>query len=474
MNYTLDWRALNSVSFALRFDNAALKTNNVRNAARWNRDCPHAVRMSYLTLTPSLKIYLLGAFRLEDEKGPVPLPAGKAQLLLAYLALHPGEHSREKLAALFWGDSTDAQARNSLRTILKILRQHLDRRVLLTERSTIQLNPAYSLWVDAGAFSQSANRLSQKTSDPLAISDMLSAIREYRGVLLADYYDDWILPEREHYRELYLDTLLQLTQAARSASEYERAIGYAQRVLSTDSANERAHQHLMFCNLAVGDRRAALNQYAACVRALQTELAVEPSRETTALYEWIRHASSTSTSFTAQITNLPIPVSSFIGRKKELTELQQSLTTTRLLTLSGAGGSGKTRLAIQMATDLIDHFHDGVWWVDLSPVTSDPLVPQSTAQALGVREESITRPNQFPSDPQVGDLGSGEQPLLESLIHFLRQKQLLLVLDNCEHLIAACARLADTLLTHCPNVQILATSREALGSPEKKCTTSPA
>lgn len=402
-------------------------------------------------LSPSLRLYLLGSFHLEDETSPILLPAGKIQLLLAYLALHPGQHTRENLAGLYWGDSTDVRARDSLRTALKKLRKQLGSRLLLGDRATVEINPAFPLWVDALEFQKQVATAPQ------------SAVALYRGDLLTDFYDDWIVPEREHYRELFLSALLHLTQTARAASEYERAMNYAHRVLTADPANERAHQHLMFCNLALGDRNAALKQYAACERALQTELAVAPARETTALYQWIQRASSERASLAAQITNLPIPVSSFIGRKQEATDLKQFLTTTRLLTLSGAGGSGKTRLAIQVATDLIDSFHDGVWWVDLAPLADDTLVPQAVARVLGIRDDAPTPSHRIQSKAQVDAFESHAQPLTDALNHYLLQKQLLLVLDNCEHLVTACARLADALLTHCPNVQILATSREALG-----------
>lgn len=397
------------------------------------------------TLYSPLKLYLLGSWLLEGESGPIPLAAGKVQLLLAYLALHPGEHAREKLAGLFWGESTDLQARASLRTTLKKLRKFPDPRLVLADRTTVQINPAFPLTVDVFEFQ------AQVSAAPQA------AVALYRGDLLSDFYDDWIVPKREHYRELYLDALLELTQAARGASEYERAMKYAQQVLVVDRANERAHQHLMFCNLALGNRSAALKQYALCAQALQTELEVAPARETTALYQWILQAPPEHTARPAQITNLPMPLSSFIGRKKELTELKQFLTTTRLLTLVGAGGSGKTRLAIQTATDLIDYFADGVWWVELATRTEAELLPQAVAQALGVREDA-----QPPTSEIQAEGRSTHSPLVEALVHFLRYKQVLLVLDNCEHLIAACAELAQVFLSRCSNVQILATSREAL------------
>jgi predicted ATPase/DNA-binding SARP family transcriptional activator len=380
----------------------------------------------------SFRLYLLGPFRLENERGNVRLPTHKAESLLAYLVLHPEEHTREKLASLFWGDSTDKQARDSLRTALKTLRQLFGEGLLLAGRETVQIDPDYPLWVDVREFEKELTDAAQ------------SAVSLYRGDLLADFYDEWILSERERIRDQYLEALLQLTQTHRAAGEYRRATEFAQMVLAADPANERAHQHLMFCDLALGDRAAALKQYDACVRALQRELAVEPSRETIALYDWIKQAPSERASLATQITNLPIPLSSFVGRRKEVTELKDLITSIRLLTLTGAGGSGKTRLAIQVATDMIDRFHDGVWWADLAPLIDDAAVAEVVAEIMGVR-------------------GVPNRTLMETIANYLQHKHLLLVLDNCEHLVSVCAQLAHELLTQCPNLRILATSREALG-----------
>ncbi|MSP13746.1 MAG: tetratricopeptide repeat protein [Chloroflexi bacterium] len=142
--------------------------------------------------------------------------------------------------------------------------------------------------------------------------------------------------------------------------------------------------------------------------------------------------------------NLPVQLTSFIGREKEMVEVHRLLSNTHLLTLTGVGGTGKTRLSLQVGADLLDTFSDGVWFVELAPLSDPALVPRAIATALGVREEP-------------------DHPLDSSLIDFLRPKHLLLILDNCEHLIAACARWADVLLHACSQVRILASSREALG-----------
>ncbi len=141
--------------------------------------------------------------------------------------------------------------------------------------------------------------------------------------------------------------------------------------------------------------------------------------------------------------NLPTQLSSFIGREREIVEVKRLLSSSRLVTLTGAGGCGKTRLALHVAADVLNAFADGAWFVELAPLSDPALVLQAVASALGVREDQ-------------------GRPLMTALLDHARTKQLLLVLDNCEHLIEACAQLADTLLRASPSLRILATSREAL------------
>jgi class 3 adenylate cyclase len=142
--------------------------------------------------------------------------------------------------------------------------------------------------------------------------------------------------------------------------------------------------------------------------------------------------------------NLPRQLTSFIGREREMSEVKRLLSTTFLLTLTGAGGSGKTRLALQVAADLLDDYKDGAWFVDLGPLTDSTLVPQAVSSALAVREEA-------------------GRPPTETLATFLRMKSMLVVLDNCEHVLEASSMMVDGLLRACPDLRILATSREGLG-----------
>ncbi|MFN8445924.1 MAG: tetratricopeptide repeat protein [Caldilineaceae bacterium] len=392
-----------------------------------------------------LQIYLLGQLRIERNGEPLQLPRRKVEALLAYLLLHPERHSRDALATLFWGDTSDVKARHSLRTGLATLRQYLGEALLLSDRDHVQLNPDFPLWVDLHILLSVAKQPdTMDLTNPESVNSLLAL---WHTELLTDLYEDWIETEREHYQARLQKLFLNLTQILRAQSEYKRAIEVANHLLKFDPANEAAHQHLMFCYVASGDRGAALRQYELCERALLEDLDAPPLQETTALYQWIKQQEEDSSSTAARITNLPIPLTSFVGRTQQLTEVKRLLSPTacktRLLTLTGAGGSGKTRLAIQSATDLIDSFAHGVWWVELSALTEAEQVARAVAKALGVNEVA-------------------HEACLQTVSHSLVDKQLLLVLDNCEHLIEASAEVATYLLGACPNLQILTTSRESL------------
>jgi predicted ATPase/DNA-binding CsgD family transcriptional regulator/tetratricopeptide (TPR) repeat protein len=164
--------------------------------------------------------------------------------------------------------------------------------------------------------------------------------------------------------------------------------------------------------------------------------------------------SATTTPVHTTWGNLPLELSSFVGREREISEVEGVLGGTRLLTLTGTGGCGKTRLALRVAKDLAEKFDDGVWWVGLAPLADPDLTPNSVASSLGVHEQQ-------------------GRSMVEALSDHLRSRDLMLILDNCEHLIGACAGLVETLLLSCPDLKILATSRESLGVPGETVWTVP-
>jgi hypothetical protein len=142
--------------------------------------------------------------------------------------------------------------------------------------------------------------------------------------------------------------------------------------------------------------------------------------------------------------NLPVQLTTFVGREREIKEIKQQLNEHRLITLTGSGGTGKTRVCLQVAADLIDHFDHGVWFVELAPLTHPEWIPQTIVSVIGIRDQ--------PGKTSI-----------ESLKEYLHKKKLLILLDNCEHLVEASAKVAHELLTAAPDLKILASSREALG-----------
>lgn len=391
----------------------------------------------------SLCLSLLGLSRLELDGAPLEFKRRKALNLLAYLCLHRAEHPRERLAALFWGDADDEAARLSLRVTISDLRKGLGEDALLGGRDSLGISPGLDVWVDALEF----ERLAKAKSAP----DWQEALSLYQDDFLPDVYEDWALEWRERLAQLHVETLLRLTAHHRSSADYEKAIELARRLLALDPANEAAHQHIMVCYEAMGDRAAALRQYQACIEALQGLVGVRPSPMTEAIHQRLQKAAATpSAKLTAHPTNLPAPLTSFIGREAELEAVENLLSPlardaqpARLVTLIGPGGSGKTRLSIQAASELVDTYEQGVWWVELAALTRPEDVLAQVAAVFGLKEQPGA-------------------PLEEALLDALKTRHILLVLDNCEHLLEACARLVALVLQNCPQAQILATSREAL------------
>ena len=315
------------------------------------------------------QLFVLGGFRLMHGGAEVRVSRRKVASLLAFIILHPARHSRDSLATLFWGDYPDIEARRSLRVALSMLRSALGDDSLIADNDTVQFNPTFPLWTDALAFQSYARQF--LAEPPFDLSP--SFIDLYQGDLLSGYYDEWIAADEEQLRALYVEVLLQMAQQMRSHSDYLRSIDCARRVLGIEPANERAHQHVMFCFVAQGNRSAALQQYNACVQALESELAAAPMPETQALFRWISGQPEHAPAAEARITNLPIPLTSFVGREHQMAEIKRILSQQRLVTLTGPGGSGKTRLAIHVATDLVDAYKDGVWFVEMAGVQFPPL-----------------------------------------------------------------------------------------------------
>ena len=405
----------------------------------------------------AVRIWLLGTFRVSVadrtiEEGSWRLR--KAANLVKQLALASGHRlHREQAMDLLWPDLGRRAASNNLRRVLHAARRVLDptagSHYLVSQDDSIALCPGGDLWVDVEAFEEAA-ATAHRSRNPAAHR---AALDLYAGELLpSDRYEVWVEDRREQLRRTYLTLLLELGGLYEERGEYGRAIGTLRTVVAEEPANEEGHAGLMRIYAGSNRQAEAFAQYERLYEVLSKKLGAEPSNAIHRLREEIAGGTFQSAGIPGHLQeeptdaskhNLPPPRTSFVGREREIVEIKRALAMTRLLTLTGAGGSGKTRLALEVARDLVGIYEDGVWFVELAPLTEGELVPQAVAQIVGVSE----RPG---------------QPLVDTLAEILRVRELLLVLDNCEHLVDAAAGLADTVLNSCPEVRVLATSREAL------------
>lgn len=241
-------------------------------------------------------IRLFGKFRLFANGEPISgLCPGKAQYLLCYLLLHRNRvHSREALAALYWGESSTAQSKKYLRTTLWQLRVALkepdEGRLLIAGSDSLQVNPGVHLFLDITEF-EKAYRLSEPTTGPHLNSAQVEHLRQaaelYQGHLLEGCYEEWCLCERERFQNMYLIVLDRLLSVCEAQGDCESGRNYGTCILSHDPACERTHQRLMRLYYANGDRAGAVRQFERCKVALKQELGVQPSRQTQDLYQQI-------------------------------------------------------------------------------------------------------------------------------------------------------------------------------------------
>ncbi len=417
-----------------------------------------------------LKLSLLGTLQVVlDEQPATGFESAKVRALLAYLAGNAERsHSRDTLTGLLWPEQDEATARTNLRQALSNLRRTIkdtgsDRPFLLVSRETIQFNPDADYWLDVALFTALLDACSRhvhrrpELCTPCA-QRLTQAVKLYRGAFLEGLFvqesvtfEEWVLLQREVLQGRVLQALYQLTAYHERRGAYDEAYRYSWRQIEIDPWREEAHCQVMRVLVLRGERSAALAQYETCKRLLQEGLGVEPSEATTALHELILQAGGDAPIAREQLAlpsarphNLPPQPTPFIGRESELLELARLLEQPecRLITLAGVGGSGKTRIALQAATEQLGAFSDGVYFVSLAPVQSSDLLLSAIAAALGFSF-------------------AGQKDERTQLLAELRDKEMLLVLDNFEHLLNTVELLAE-LLQRAPGVKVLATSRARL------------
>ena len=402
-------------------------------------------------------IKLFGGLQIIQNKQSLTIARQRERSLLTYLLLHPNAaHSREKLIELLWPESGSERSGRNFANVLYRLQQVVGKVWIVAEGSALRLVPTPALTVDVWSF----DRLYQQGEDDA----LQAAVALYAGDLLTptanllpDHQDDWLLPIQTHYHECFLNALQRLGQRHEQAQNFDAAQTCYQRLRLNDPLNEDAYAGLMRVYARLGRLTDVTDCYHQLTHLLQQELAVAPSSNLRALFETLtriptyieqRPAPPTSTTAAAVTQaiphNFPTPLTKLIGRTQELDQIGRLLANHRLITLTGAGGSGKTRLAIAVARELADTFEQGAWWIDLSPLTEEKLLAQTILQTLGLTPTATIAP-------------------ITQVLDHLAGQQCLLVLDNCEHLLAVCTPLVETVLQQCHEVQILATSREPLG-----------
>jgi predicted ATPase/DNA-binding SARP family transcriptional activator len=403
-------------------------------------------------------VHLLGGFRVTVGDARVADSAWQRRpaAIVKLLALEPSHRlHREHVMERLWPDlDLDAQA-NNLNVVLHAARNALisagaPRGAFLTrDRDMLVLGQPEALWVDVSAF-ETGVAAAWRASDPVPCR---AALDLYSGDLLPeDPYEEWLEGRRTALRTSYLALLTRLGQLLAERNDAAGAIEAFQRVLAAEPAQEDAHVALMRLYGLAGQRSQALAQFDQLVAVLERELDAEPEHSTRDLAGAIRAGRypASAQPLVPEVlppapptqpipTNLPAFVSDLVGREQEVAEVKQLLSTARLVTLTGPGGIGKTRLGVAVAGDVAETFPDGVVFVDLAPIQDTSFVVPAIAQALGVREIA-------------------EQPLDVRLKDFLRERRMLLVLDNFEQ-VAEAAPVVASLLEAAPYVKALVTSR---------------
>ncbi|MCB9111733.1 MAG: tetratricopeptide repeat protein [Anaerolineales bacterium] len=411
-----------------------------------------------------LNLSFLGTYLAEYEQMPVKgFESTKVRALLAYLVLESEKpHTREHLIGLLWGDSDDLKAAKSMRQALSNLRKTIKdvdaaSPFLLVEADTIQLNKENSTFqVDAQVFENLINACEKHSHRDVETCTACAhrfekAASLYRGELLqgfllkdSEYFQDWLVSRREYFHQKMLMVLDHLARYHQRRYEFQDAISYARRLVSMDRWREEAHVLLMRFLSDAGQRSAALKQYQECCDMLSKEFGVEPQPETVNLYEQILNNQASAKKPVAPINNLPSFGTTFVGRKDEILEIVEYLQdrNCRLATITGTGGVGKTRLALQVGQGQLYAYQDGVFWIPLDAIKKPEELPGIVAGTLGLEL------------PAKGDIQT-------HVINFLRHRDVLLILDNYEHLLPETDFITG-ILSNSSGVSILATSREVL------------
>lgn len=420
---------------------------------------------------------VLGTFAFSVETHTlVNFPTEKARALFIYLALEPYPHRREALSELLWPNNPPGMAMKNLRQTLYRLRHALQQidpqladQILDIQRYTIQIRPE-SLSVDALRFQQLITRYEQHAHESLysckeCFKLLSQAIAEYKGELLplivlpdAPEFEEWLLGRREILHNMALLALSSLIHILKRRGDYQQALHYAQQAITLDPNREAFHQQVMTLFSLLGQPQHALLHYQNYYQKLQREFNLKPSAEIEELNRRIQRGELTASTILEQDSRqtglvsstsnqvhsvLPARLTKLIGRQRELNEVGELIGAphNRLVTISAMGGMGKTRLALEFAHLQLNSYRNGAVFLALDTLSDPTTIPAQLLIALGL------------------DLRDNA---LSYITRYLQDKELLLVLDNAEHLLKEVSELCLTLLATAPQLRILVTSREPL------------
>lgn len=427
------------------------------------------------TIHSRLQIYCFGGLKVVlGGKEIISFNTDKARALLIYLANEPGRpFQRSQLAGLLWSDQSETQALHSLRQTLSLLRKSINdsdaiNPFLIVDRDRVEFNAQASFWIDVLAFKQELKTAyqyhkNQTSYAGLDIRALMRAVNLFAGPFLDRFnlncsvlFDEWLILIQEETNNLAVEALSYLVEYYQKRDELINAIQISKQILQINPWDESAHYRLMNLMAMDGQWAAAQHEYKNLQTYLQSQIGVDPDPKTNELYLTIRnaalHSQNLPNPYPRLQNNLPIQHSTFIGRKKELDELSALLANPmiRLLTLTGTGGIGKTRIALETASHQIGIYKDGVFFASL-------LNDKSLAQV----ETSIARAIQLPLSDQL--------PQKTQLLDFLRLREILLVLDNCEQLVCdmVFAEFIAEIIQNAVNMKLVITSRERINIQEE-------
>jgi len=413
-----------------------------------------------------VEVRFFGEFEAVEGGVSVPVRGAKQRTVLALLALHRGNPvSADRLIDALWGDEQVANPVNALQAQIGQLRRTLGATAIVTSDGGYALGIGPDD-VDAARFEQlvaKGRRLFDEGEVALASTALGDALRLRRGEPLSEFaYAGFADSERAHLGELTLVAIETRVEADLSLGRHSELVGELEALCREHPLRERLWELLMLALYRAGRQAEALRAYSEARACLVDELGIDPGPALRELEARIlSHDPSLGVAGPAGLGAVPTPMpmgnlrerlSSFVGRATELEELSDAVRSSRLVTLIGPGGVGKTRLAVEAAATLRQEHRDGAWLVELASVTEPEGVAPAVAGALGAAAAGLIGP---PSQDST----------VELIVRYLAGRSLLVVLDNCEHVIDQAAALAETLVGTVPGLRLIATSREPFGVP---------